>query len=132
MKHLRQTLAMNRSADELVRQELDALLPRLRRFAYGLTDSMDEGDDLLEATYERGIRNLDKWRPGTRLDSWMFRIAQDLSHVPVDENPASPRRADAQATWPRHRLEENFTASGRFGLAQHCRNVAVGHRPAHD
>ncbi len=87
---------MNRSADELVRRELEALLPRLRRFAYGLTDSMDEGDDLLQATYERGIQNLDKWRPGTRLDSWMFRIAQNLSHVHVDENRVSPRRADAQ------------------------------------
>ncbi len=123
MKHLRQTLAMNRSADELVRGELEALLPRLRRFAYGLTDSMDEGDDLLQATYERGLQNLDKWRPGTRLDSWMFRIAQNLSHVHLDENRVSPRRADAQATWPRHRLEENFRASGRFGLAQCCRKV---------
>ena len=132
MKHLRQTLAMNRSADELVRGELEALLPRLRRFAYGLTGSMDEGDDLLQATYECGIQNLDKWRPGTRLDSWMFRIAQNLSHVHVDENRVSPRRADAQATWPRHRLEENITASASFGLAQHCRNVGVGHRPAHD
>ncbi len=132
MNHLRQTLAMNRSADELVRRELEALLPRLRRFAYGLTDSMDEGDDLLQATYERAIRNLDKWRPGTRLDSWMFRIAQNLSHVHLDEDRVSPRRADAQATWPRHRLEENNRASGRFGLARRCRNVGVGHRSAHD
>jgi RNA polymerase sigma-70 factor (ECF subfamily) len=55
-----------------------SLLPRLRRFACGLTGSMDEGDDLVQATCERAIRNLDKWQPGTRLDSWMFRIAQNL------------------------------------------------------
>lgn len=39
---------------------------------------MDEGDDLVQATYERAIGSLDKWQPGTRLDSWMFRIAQNL------------------------------------------------------
>ncbi len=95
MNHLRQTLAMNQSADELVRRELDALLPRLRRFAYGLSGSMDEGDVLVQATCERAIRNLDKWRPGTRLDSWMFGIAQNLSHVHLRENRVSPPRAGA-------------------------------------
>ncbi len=95
MKHLRQTLAMNRSADELVRRELDALVPRLRRFAYGLTGSRDEGDELVQATCERAIRNLDRWRPGTRLDSWMFGIAQKLSHVHFGENRVSPPRAGA-------------------------------------
>ena len=71
---------MNQGADQLIRGELEALLPRLRRFAYGLTGSLDEGDDLVQATYERALRNLDKWRPGTRLDSWMFRIAQNLRY----------------------------------------------------
>jgi len=54
-----------------------ALLPRLRRFAYGLTGSVDEGDDLVQATCERAIRNIDTWQPGTRLDSWMYRIARN-------------------------------------------------------
>ena len=59
------------------------MLPRLRRFAYGLTGSMDEGDDLVQATYERAIRSIDQWQPGTRLDSWMFRIAQNLRYNEV-------------------------------------------------
>lgn len=54
-----------------------ALLPRLRRFAYGLTGSVDEGDDLVQATCERAIRHIDTWQPGTRLDSWMYRIARN-------------------------------------------------------
>lgn len=55
-----------------------AVLPQLRRFAYGLTGSVADGDDLAQATCERAIANLDKWEAGTRLDSWMFRIAQNL------------------------------------------------------
>jgi len=54
-----------------------ALLPRLRRFAYGLTGSVDRGDDLVQATCERAIRSIDTWRAGTRLDSWMYRIARN-------------------------------------------------------
>ncbi len=54
-----------------------ALLPRLRRFAYGLTGSIDEGDDLVQITCERAIRNIDTWQVGTRLDSWMYRIARN-------------------------------------------------------
>lgn len=64
--------------DEGIRKEMIAVLPQLRRFAYGLTGSIPDGDDLVQATCERAIANLDKWEVGTRLDSWMFRIAQNL------------------------------------------------------
>ncbi len=55
-----------------------SFLPRLRRFTYGLTGNRDAGDDLLQGTCERAIREIDSWQPGTRLDSWMYRIARNL------------------------------------------------------
>ena len=55
-----------------------ALLPRLRRFAIALTGRIAEADDLVQDTVERALRNFDKFAPGTRMDSWMFRIAQNL------------------------------------------------------
>jgi RNA polymerase sigma-70 factor, ECF subfamily len=64
--------------DDTIRREMLALLPRLRRFTSGLTGSAEEGDDLTQATVERAIRYIDKWTPGTRLDSWMFQIARNL------------------------------------------------------
>jgi RNA polymerase sigma-70 factor (ECF subfamily) len=64
--------------DESLRREMISFLPRLRRFAYGLTGSIADGDDLLQATYERAIRHIDQWQAGTRLDSWMYRIARNL------------------------------------------------------
>ena len=67
------------AVDEGTRREMLALLPRLRRFAVGLTASADEGDELMQATVERAIRHIDKWQPGTRLDSWMFQIARNLN-----------------------------------------------------
>ncbi|MFQ5566974.1 MAG: sigma factor, partial [Paracoccaceae bacterium] len=61
-----------------IEKEIIALLPRLRRFALALTRSVPAADDLAQATVERAIVNLDKWQPGTRLDSWMYRIAHNL------------------------------------------------------
>ena len=65
------------SADT-VRREMIALLPRLRRFALSLTTKSADADDLVQDTVERALKNLHQWQEGTRLDSWMFRIAQNL------------------------------------------------------
>ena len=64
--------------DAAVQAELVALLPRLRRFARGLAGAPDQADDLVQAACERAIARIHQWTPGTRLDSWMFRIVQTI------------------------------------------------------
>ncbi|HVI17245.1 MAG TPA: RNA polymerase sigma factor [Gaiellales bacterium] len=59
-------------------QALLALRPRLRRFATGLTGSLDEADDLVQAVYERAVERHWQWEPGTRFQSWVFKIAHSL------------------------------------------------------
>lgn len=54
------------------------LVPRLRRFARSLTGSVSDADDLVQDTVERALRNLHQWEDGTKLDSWMFRIAKNV------------------------------------------------------
>src|SRR5262245_25273415 len=62
------------------RREFEAhivtLLPRLRRFAIGLTGSVEEGEDLLQAACLKALEKWQQWRPGTRLDSWVYKIIQ--------------------------------------------------------
>jgi RNA polymerase sigma-70 factor (ECF subfamily) len=55
-----------------------ALLPRLRRFAYVLTRDMELADDLVQDTCLRALDKIGQWEEGTRLDSWLFRIAQNI------------------------------------------------------
>lgn len=59
---------------EDVKAGIVALLPRLRRFAWALTGSRDEGDDLVQAACLKALGALDQYQPGTRLDAWMIRI----------------------------------------------------------
>ncbi len=81
--------------DEGIRKEMIAVLPQLRRFAYGLTGSIPDGDDLVQATCERAIANLDKWEIGTRLDSWMYRIAQNLHRNALRDSASRARKLQA-------------------------------------
>ena len=58
--------------------ELAALLPRLRRFAHALSRNSADADDLAQATVERALRSKAQWQPGTKLDSWLYRIMRNL------------------------------------------------------
>lgn len=59
-------------------QELVALLPRLRRFALTLTGDMDLADDLVQQACEKALVKQHLWQVGSRLDSWLYRIIQNL------------------------------------------------------
>lgn len=59
------------------RAELISLLPRLRRFARGLTGDPHVADDLVQSGCLKAIERWHQWTPGTSLASWMFRILQN-------------------------------------------------------
>lgn len=73
-----------------MKQEITELLPRLRRFAYSLTGSVDEADDLLQNTVERLLAR------GTPEDAdltkWAFRVCRN---VWIDECRARKVRREA-------------------------------------
>ncbi len=74
---------------EDVKPRIIAFLPRLRRFCMALTGSNDQCDDLLQETVERALARIEQWQAGTSLESWMFRIAQNLH---IDRIRAQGRR----------------------------------------
>lgn len=75
--------------DDRTQQELIGILPRLRRFALGLTRNEAAADDLVQSACEKAITRIDQWEPGTRLDSWMFRIIQTTN---IDQIRSQKRR----------------------------------------
>ncbi|WP_421931706.1 RNA polymerase sigma factor [Phenylobacterium sp.] len=69
--------------------EIVELLPRLRRLARAITRDVADADDLTQLTVERALVRADQWRPGTRLDSWMYRI---MKNAWIDEARARTRQ----------------------------------------
>ena len=89
-------------------RELIDLLPRLRRFARGLCGQAADADDLCQAAIERALKSREQWQPGTRLDSWMYRIMRNIwidamraerrrgPHDPIDSDTALQIAGDGQ------------------------------------
>ena len=75
-------------ADE-IRAALGGLLPRMRRFARVITRNVADADDLVQAAVEKALARSAQWRPGSRIDSWMFGI---MRNAWIDEIRARRRR----------------------------------------
>lgn len=58
--------------------EIEALVPSLRRYARALTNNTDLADDLVQDCLERAIRKRGLWRPQMPLRAWLFRILLNI------------------------------------------------------
>jgi RNA polymerase sigma-70 factor (ECF subfamily) len=96
--------SVSRFSDQLI-----AALPRLRRFARGLTGTTVEADDLVQAACERALARRHQFEEGTRFDSWMFRIVQTIW---IDQIRARTVRK-----------EESETGEARLGSDEAVRRV---------
>lgn len=108
--------------DDDVEREMVALMPRLRRFALAMTRSEADADDLVQATCERAIANLEKWEPGTRLDSWMYRIAQNMHRNDIRQSKRRQDHLSAVETTAHSQCDGEAAAAARIGLSE----VAAG------
>lgn len=91
--------------------QLIALLPRLRRFAHALSRNRSDADDLTQMSVERALQSKSRWRPGTRLDSWLYTIMRNLwiDSIRVrsrrEKVEAAQRSAEVAANDPRAGIE---------------------------
>ncbi len=104
-----------------IREEMVALLPRLRRFARGLAGAADQADDLVQAACERALTRIDQYQPGTRLDSWMFRIVQTIW---LDDRRANKVRT-GEGRIDADMVEDELAFDGGRGIEAHMTYEAV-------
>lgn len=79
-----------RAPADVLREELVALLPRLRRFARALAGNSHDADDLVQTTIERALTHAGQRRADAPLAGWMFGI---LRNAWIDELRSRGRRA---------------------------------------
>ena len=93
---------------------LVGLLPRLRRFAHALARNASDADDLAQMTIERALRSKTQWQPGTRLDSWLYRIMRNLwidtvrSRSRKEQHEAPAQDAEEVGDDPREAMEASI------------------------
>jgi len=61
-----------------IRQAIIEEIPRLRRFALGLSANSDLADDLVQDCLERALLNLASWRENSNIRAWLFTILRNV------------------------------------------------------
>src|SRR5712672_4165795 len=55
-------------------RQLEALIPRLRRYARALTRDVSRADDVVQSCLTRALAKQHLWQPGSDLRAWLFTI----------------------------------------------------------
>lgn len=59
------------------------LIPALRAFARTFCRIPDDADELVQETLTKGLANIDKFEPGTRMKSWLFTIMRNTYYTRI-------------------------------------------------
>jgi len=60
-----------------LKNEIVEMIPRLRTFARRFQPRQHDAEDLVQETLSKAFANLDKFKPGTNLKSWLFTILRN-------------------------------------------------------
>ncbi len=71
------------SATQTWRDDVVALIPALRAFAWSLSHNSADADDLVQDTLIKAWTNRDKFEPGTNLRAWLFTILRNTYYTAV-------------------------------------------------
>lgn len=103
---------------ESIEKELVSYVPALQKFASRFHPARSDVDDLVQDTIMKGLANLDKFRPGTELKSWLFTIMRNTfcskfqtskrEQVSIDDDCAARASTQPSQEWSLrgHELEE--------------------------
>lgn len=76
----------------------------LRPFAFSLTKSKEETDDLIQETFYRALRNQEKFDEGTNIKAWLFTIMRNIF---INNYRRDKRRVVVKESSDKPRLLEN-------------------------
>jgi RNA polymerase sigma-70 factor (ECF subfamily) len=99
------------SDHEFVVQEIETLLPNMRRYARALTRNPDDADDVVQDALVSALAKQHQFQPGTNLRAWLFTIIRNAFHDRI-------RRNRKQVAMP---LDEGLHPSTEASQEQHVR-----------
>jgi RNA polymerase sigma-70 factor (ECF subfamily) len=62
------------AAEAILRRDIEAIFPKLRRYARSLTRDVVDADDLVQECLARALAKIHLWEAGTDLRAWLFSI----------------------------------------------------------
>ncbi|MDA9773441.1 sigma-70 family RNA polymerase sigma factor [Saprospiraceae bacterium] len=80
--------------EKVFETELLPHMDALKTFAYHLTFDDDDAEDLVQETYMKAFRFIDKYQPGTNAKAWLFKILKNAYINQYRKKVKQPKKVD--------------------------------------
>lgn len=101
---------IQRDNQEILEQELLPVIHPLYNFAYHLTGSREEAEDLVQETYLRAIKSIGRYQEGSNPKAWLFTILKNYFINEYRRRVNRPQEVDFEQVAETIREEENGSA----------------------
>jgi len=91
----------------LFEKELLPHVNALQTFAYHLTYNQDDADDLVQDTYMKAYRFIDKYEKGTNAKAWLFKILKNAYINEYRKKVKQPTKVDFEEIVAYHDTDED-------------------------
>ena len=103
--------------DLIFEKELLPHVGALQTFAYHLTYNQDDADDLVQETYMKAYRFIDKYEKGTNAKAWLFKILKNAYINEYRKKVRAPTKVDYEEITAYHDTDDD-RISGYSDLRQ--------------
>jgi RNA polymerase sigma-70 factor (ECF subfamily) len=112
------------SADTDWRDQVVAMIPALRAFAWSVSRNGSDADDLVQDTLIKAWSHRDKFEPGTNLRAWLFTILRNTYYTAVVRRRREVRDEDDQ-----HAKSLTSAPTQEWGLTMRALQAALNQLP---
>lgn len=112
--------------DRIFRQELQPLMDAICSFAFRLTSDRTAADDLVQETYLKAWRFIDRYNEGTNARAWMFRICRNAFINDYRTKKNDPKIVDVDKIGSKHIEEDSKTTWISSNIASELHDTQMG------
>lgn len=112
--------------DEVFERELLPHADALSTFAYHLTYNEEDANDLVQETYLKAYRFIDKYDEGTNAKAWLFKIMKNAFINQYRKKSKRPTQVDYEEVVGYHEEEEDTSFSSYLDLRQEIYQDMMG------
>lgn len=102
-----QNKARKSTYDSVFEEELLPHVTALQTFAYHLTYNQEDADDLVQETYLKAYRFIEKYEKGTNAKAWLFKILKNAFINEYRKKSKQPTKVDFEDIVAYHDTDDN-------------------------
>ena len=112
--------------EKVFEEELLPHINALKTFAFHLSYNEDDANDLVQETYMKALRFIDKYIEGTNAKAWLFKILKNAYINEYRKKSKRPTKVDFEDIITYHDSDNNDKAPGYLDLREELFSAMMG------